>query len=219
MAGGRADRSVNAVPISSPAVRASCSSTPTFAAPDDCRALFPVEVTEVRLEIGCGAGEHLAANAESMPTTGFIGVEPFREGLGKTIAAIDECGCRNVRLFDDDAAILLDWLPAGALRAIDLPYPDPWPKRRHWKRRFVSDANLGRMARALRPGGLLRVATDIADYADWTLLHAMRHRAFEWTAAVADDWRSPWQGWPGTRYEAKAMKAGRRPTYLEFRRR
>lgn len=191
----------------------------SLAPPANCRALFPIDVGDVRMEIGCGAGEHLVANALLEPTAGFIGVEPFEEGFGRTVAAIAQADCRNARLFDGDAAILLDWLPAASLTLIELPYPDPWPKRRHWKRRFISDANLDRMARTVVPGGLLRVATDIADYADWTLLKVKRHGAFEWTAARADDWRLPWDGWPGTRYEAKAKKAGRRPTYLEFRRR
>jgi tRNA (guanine-N7-)-methyltransferase len=188
------------------------------AAPNDCRSLFPIDIDETRLEIGCGAGEHLVRQAMHLPSAGFIGVEPFVEGLGKTVAAVDEAGCRNVRLFDSDAAILLDWLPAESLSVIDVPYPDPWPKRRHWKRRLISAANLDRMTRVLRRGGLLRVATDVADYADWTLLAVRRHDGFEWTAAKADDWRRPWPGWPGTRYEQKALAAGRRPTYLVFRR-
>jgi len=187
--------------------------------PDDCRTLFPAAVGEIRLEVGCGAGEHLVNQAARFPDAGFIGVEPFEEGLGKTVAAIDAAGCRNVRLFDDDAAMLLDWLPPDSLSRIDLLYPDPWPKRRHWKRRFVSDVNLDRMARALRRGGVLRVATDIADYADWTLLAVSRHGGFTWTARRADDWRRPWPDWPGTRYEAKALKAGRRPAHLVFEKR
>ncbi len=189
------------------------------AAPNDCRPLFPVAVGETRLEIGCGAGEHLVHQAAHLPSVGFIGVEPFVEGLGKTIAAVDDAGCRNVRLFDDDAALLLDWLPTASLGVIDVPYPDPWPKRRHRKRRLISAANLNRISRVLRSGGLLRVATDIADYADWTLLAVRHHGGFEWTAAKADDWRFPWPGWPGTRYEGKALAAGRRPIYLVFRRR
>jgi tRNA (guanine-N7-)-methyltransferase len=186
---------------------------------DDWRSLFKTPVDELRVEVGCGGGEHLAHEAGSSPATGFIGVEPFRQGLAKTVAAIDARHCANVRLFDDDAALLLDWLPDGVVSVIDLLYPDPWPKRRHWKRRFISDANLDRMARTLRSGGQLRVATDIEDYSDWTLLTVIRHQAFEWTATKADDWRKPWPGWPGTRYEAKALRAGRRPTYLIFRRR
>ena len=102
--------------------------------------------------------------------------------------------------------------------AVDLLYPDPWPKKRHWKRRFVSPENLDRLARVLTPGGLFRFASDIPSYVEWTLAHVLRHPAFAWTAERADDWRTPFPGWPGTRYEAKALAAGRRPTYLEFRR-
>jgi tRNA (guanine-N7-)-methyltransferase len=187
--------------------------------PEDWRSLFAAPVDALRVEVGCGGGEHLVHEAVASPATGLIGVEPFRQGLAKTVAAIDASGCTNVRLFDHDAALLLDWLPGDTLSRIDVLYPDPWPKRRHWKRRFISNANLDRIARTLRSGGLLRVATDISDYADWTLLLASRHDAVDWTATNADDWRVPWPGWPGTRYEAKALKAGRRPTYLTFRRR
>ncbi len=191
---------------------------PASATPDDAKALFPIPVDEVRLEIGCGAGEHLLHEAVAAPSVGFIGVEPFREGLAKIVAKIDAAASRNVSLFDDDAALVLDWLPAGSLTRIDLLYPDPWPKKRHWKRRFISAANLDRMARALRSGGLLRVASDIADYIDWTLLTVTKRDDFAWTARTADDWRLPWPGWPGTRYEAKALAADRKPAYLTFRR-
>ena len=186
--------------------------------PTDLTGLFPADVTDLRLEIGCGGGEHLVHEALAAPDVGFIGVEPFQEGLAKMVAAIDEAGLRNVRLFDDDAALLLDWLPTGSLARVDLLYPDPWPKRRHWKRRFVSTANLDRLGRVMRPGSVLRVATDIPAYADWTLLKVLPRADFEWTARRADDWRLPWPGWPGTRYEAKALAAGRKPAYLTFRR-
>lgn len=180
--------------------------------------LFAAEVNAFRLEIGCGAGEHLVHQAGNAPETGFIGVEPFEEGLAKMVGAVDEQQLSNVRLYGDDAALLLDWLSAGSLDRVDLLYPDPWPKRRHWKRRFISSENLDRISQALRPGGELRVATDIAAYADWTLLNVLPRNDFAWTATRADDWRLPWPGWPGTRYEAKARKAGRRSTYLTFRR-
>jgi len=186
--------------------------------PSVASRLFKGEPTEVRLEIGIGAGEHLVDEAENAPDIGFIGVEPFREGLSKAVAAIEARDIHNVRLYDDDAALLLDWLPSGSVTRIDLLYPDPWPKRRHRKRRFISPVNLDRMANALRSGGELRVATDIADYADWTLLAILRRSEFEWTAEAADAWRLPWPGWPGTRYESKALRAGRVPIYLTFRR-
>lgn len=188
-------------------------------APDDIGQVFPVPVREVRMEIGFGGGEHMIAAAQAAPAAGILGVEPFLNGLAKAVSAIAESGCRNVRLFAGDAALLIDWLPAGSLSLVDLLFPDPWPKRRHWKRRFVSEANLDRLGRALRPGGLFRVASDVPHYIDWTLLHVLGRSDFEWTAERADDWRQPWAGWTGTRYEAKARREGRRPAYLVFRRR
>ena len=186
--------------------------------PEPLSALFAAPVRDVRLEIGFGGGEHLVAEAQAHPESGFIGVEPFVEGLAKGVSAVSDRGLGNVRLHDDDAAALLDWLPPASLSGVDLFYPDPWPKRRHWKRRFVGPDNIARIARALAPGGLFRVASDIDDYIDWTLRHMLAHDDFAWTAEEADDWRTPYPGWPGTRYEAKALREGRRPTYLAFRR-
>jgi tRNA (guanine-N7-)-methyltransferase len=188
-------------------------------APSDLRALFPVPVDAVRLEIGFGGGEHMLAEATRSPDIGFIGVEPFVNGMAKAVSAIAETGARNIRLHDGDAALLLDWLPPASLVGVDLLYPDPWPKKRHFKRRFVSDENLDRIARALKPGGLFRVASDIESYIDWTLLHVLKRSDLAWTAERADDWRKPFPGWPGTRYEAKAVAAGRMPAYLAFLRR
>ena len=184
------------------------------APPDDLAALLPVPVTDVRLEIGFGGGEHLIHEAKAAPSVGFIGVEPFLAGMAKAVAAVDEADLKNLRLFDGDAARLLDWLPPASLARVDLLYPDPWPKRRHWKRRFVGPANLDRLARVLKPGGLFRFVSDIDSYVEWTLLHLQRRSDFAWTAEKADDWRLPFPGWPGTRYEAKALAAGRRPAYL-----
>ena len=186
-------------------------------APADLRTLFD-DVGEVRLEIGFGGGEHLAAEAERDPRTGFIGSEPFVNGMAKALAQIERRDLRNIRLHHGDATELIAWLPAGSLTRIDLLYPDPWPKRRHWKRRFVQDESIAALARIVRPGGEFRFATDIADYAAWTLLRFMRSKDFAWTAERADDWRQPWPGFSGTRYEAKAKAAGRVPCYLIFRR-
>jgi tRNA (guanine-N7-)-methyltransferase len=122
----------------------------------------------------------------------------------------------NILVYDDDATRLLDWLPPASLCGIDLFYPDPWPKKRHWKRRFVNAANLDRFARVLRPGGTFRFDSDIDSYVNWTLLHCRAHPAFEWQAETAADWRDPYEGWSGTRYEAKAVQEGRRPAYLRF---
>lgn len=187
-------------------------------APDPLVLLFEAPVVSVRLEIGFGGGEHLLHEALHSSATGFIGVEPFVQGLSKLVAQLRDEPTGNIRLYDDDAAGLLDWLPDGSLSGIDLFYPDPWPKRRHWKRRFVSPANLDRFGRVLKRGGLFRFASDIEHYVNWTLLHLHRHAAFHWTAEEADDWRRPFEGWPGTRYEAKALREGRAPAYLAFRR-
>ncbi|WP_102959591.1 tRNA (guanine(46)-N(7))-methyltransferase TrmB [Mangrovicella endophytica] len=184
----------------------------------DLAAWFPVPVREVRLEIGFGGGEHLHREAGRFPDIGFIGVEPFVNGMAKMLVALEETPRPNLRLFPDDATMLLDWLPQASIAAIDLFYPDPWPKRRHWKRRFVNPTNLDRFARVLKPGGRFRFASDIDTYVNWTLLHCRDHEAFTWIAGAAADWHTPYEAWPGTRYEAKAIREGRRPAYLTFRR-
>ena len=181
-------------------------------------ALFPVPVSSLRIEIGFGGGEHLVAEAIAAPDAGFIGAEPFLNGMAKAVDAIDAAALGNVRLFGGDAARLLEWLPPSSVDAVDLLYPDPWPKKRHWKRRFVSPENLDRLARVVKPGGTLRVASDIPSYIDWTLVLTAHSPAFAWTALRADDWRKPFPGWSGTRYERKALAAGRVPAYLDFRR-
>ena len=151
-------------------------------APVELRPLFPVPVTEVALEIGFGGGEAMIAQAQACPQTGFIGVEPFVNGMAKALAAIEANGLRNIRLHFDDAVNLIAWLPEKSLARIDLIHPDPWPKRRHWKRRFVQDEMVVQLARILRPGGEFRFVTDIADYAAWTLQRLARSSDFEWTA-------------------------------------
>lgn len=187
--------------------------------PTDIAALFAHRPSMVGLEIGFGAGEHLVAAAVAEPAAGFIGIEPFLNGMASAVAAIHDHGLRNVRLFDGEATRFLDWLPPASLDAVDLLYPDPWPKKRHWKRRFVSNENLARLARVLKPGGTFRFVSDIPSYVEWTLVHVLRHPAFAWTAERADDWRRPFPDWTPTRYEAKAQRAGRKPMYLAFRRR
>lgn len=186
--------------------------------PADLASLFAAPVREVRLEIGFGGAEHLLHRAAEAPDVGFIGVEPFVDGLAKGVAGVERLGLDNVRLYGDDATILLDRLPDGVIAGVDLLYPDPWPKTRHWKRRFVSDRNLARLARVMVPGALFRFASDIDSYVAWTLAHVARSPDFEWTAERPADWREPFPGWPGTRYEAKAIREGRRGTYLTFRR-
>ena len=187
-------------------------------APADLRDLFPESVGEVRLEIGFGGGEHMLAEAAEHSRSGIIGSEAFINGMAKALAGIAAQRIGNVRLHLGDVALLMPWLPRGSLSRVDLIYPDPWPKRRHWKRRFVQEQSLGEIARVLRPGGEFRFVTDVADYAAWTLRHVAQSAMFEWTAERADDWRLPWAGFGGTRYEAKAKQAGRVPSYLIFRR-
>jgi tRNA (guanine-N7-)-methyltransferase len=184
--------------------------------PDDLSTLFGGPMRAFRLEIGFGGGEHLLHEAKEHPDVGYIGVEPFENGMAKAVTAILRDAIGNVRLFDQDAAILLDWLPADSLERIDLLYPDPWPKKRHWKRRFVNAANLARAARCLRPGGTFRFATDIESYVEWTLEEFAKSPRLALTDPVGDRAKA-WPGWPGTRYEAKAIREGRKPTYLTFK--
>lgn len=180
----------------------------------DLTALFAQPVTAVRLEIGFGGGEHLLARMRESPEIGFIGVEPFINGMAKFLAVIERENLGNIRLWDGDAALMLPRLPEGSLDAIDLLYPDPWPKRRQRKRRFVSERTLQLFARALRQGGRFRFASDIDDYVGWTLARLLASPDFDWTDERADDWRKSYPGWVRTRYEAKAVKAGRVPSYL-----
>jgi tRNA (guanine-N7-)-methyltransferase len=191
----------------------------TGGSPNALPPLFAPAVTDVRLEIGFGGGEHLTAQAEAHPRTGFIGCEPFANGMASALAAIHAKRLSNVRLHFGDAIEVIDWLAPGSLQGIDLIYPDPWPKRRHWKRRFVQDSTIPELARVLRPGGEFRFATDVADYAAWVLQRFLRSPDFAWTAECADDWRRPWPEYARTRYEAKAVRAGRAACYLVFRRR
>jgi len=186
-------------------------------APAELPALFPVPVDEVQIEIGFGGGENMIAQAAARPRTGFIGVEPFVNGMAKALAAIEGAGLQNIRLHFDDAASLMVWLPDASLARIDLIHPDPWPKRRHWKRRFVQDATIAQFARILQRGGELRFVTDVADYAAWTLQRFLRAAAFVWTAQRADDWRNAWPDFTPTRYHAKAAREQRTPCFLIFR--
>lgn len=187
-------------------------------APADLRDLFEAKVESVCLEVGFGGGEHLLHRARTCPHVGFIGVEPFVGSMAKAVTAVVGEGLKNVRLYDDDAINVLDWLPEASLDLAYQLYPDPWPKKRHWKRRFINRQNLDRYARVIRPGCEFRFASDIDTYVDWTLRHCRDHAAFDWTAETAGDWKEPWDGWPGTRYEAKAIREGRIGRYLTFRR-
>jgi tRNA (guanine-N7-)-methyltransferase len=187
-------------------------------APAKLTELFDDGIEHVRLEIGFGGGEHLIAEAQAFPNTGFIGCEPYVNGMAKILTQIEARNVGNVRLFAGDAAELLAWAPPRALARIDLIHPDPWPKRRHWKRRFVQDATVAAMARILAPGGEFRFVSDIDDYCAWTLAHLMRAPDFAWLAERATDWLEPWPDYTMTRYGAKAEREGRKAAYLRFRR-
>lgn len=178
-------------------------------------ALFPSS-KEIWLEIGFGGGEHLAAQAKAHPEIGLIGAEPFLNGVAKLLSEIDERGLENIRILFGDARPLLERLEAASLSRIFVLYPDPWPKKRHWKRRIISPWFLRRAAELLKPGGQLRIASDIPDYIRWSLMHAQAEPALEWTARNPADWRDPPEDWSPTRYEQKAKREGRTPAYLTF---
>ncbi len=181
-------------------------------------ALFPISVKQVWLEIGFGGAEHLIHQAAANPGVGLIGCEPFEDGVTKALTAIEERGLRNIRLHPDDVRPLLRALPDAALAKVFILFPDPWPKTRHAKRRLVSKPLLDTLARVMAPDAELRIATDIPAYARTVLEAAIPHTGFRWTATCPADWRTPWPDWPGTRYEAKAHREGRRPMFLTFHR-
>jgi tRNA (guanine-N7-)-methyltransferase len=186
--------------------------------PFDPRALFSRPPQAIRLEIGFGGGEHLAAQAAAHPAIGFLGVEPFLNGVAKLLRAVRTEDLGNVRVLRDDARLLLQVLPAASLDRVDILFPDPWPKLRHRKRRIVNGRTITELARIIRPGGELRLATDDADYARWMLAAILTEPRFAWAAERACDWREPPSDWAPTRYEAKARLAGRRPVFLGLRR-
>ena len=183
----------------------------------DLADLFDPRADEIRLEIGFGGGEHLIAEACAFANVAFIGCEPYVNGMAKILTQIEARNIGNVRLFAGDATELLASLPPHSLARIDLIHPDPWPKRRHWKRRFVRDATVSAMARVLKPDGEFRFVSDIDDYCAWTLAHLARSPDFVWTAERADDWRLPWADYTMTRYGRKAEREGRHAAYLRFR--
>lgn len=182
----------------------------------DVTALFPAPVTEAWIEIGFGGGEHLLWQAEHHPHVGIIGCEPFEEGVVKVLTAIDDRGLGNIMVHPDDVRPLLRWLPECSIDRAFVLFPDPWPKARHRKRRLVATPLLDLLARVMKPGTELRLATDIGDYARTMLVALMRHPSFRWTAARPADWRARPDDWPPTRYEAKAVREGRRCAYLRF---
>ena len=184
----------------------------------DPRLLFP-QAEEIGLEIGFGGGEHLAWQAARNRRAAYIGADPYLNGVAKLLVLVDDEKLDNVRVHAGDARPLMQALPDASLDRLFVIHPDPWPKKRHFKRRMISPWFFGEAARLLKSGGELRVASDIEDYVRWTLMHAQNAADFEWTATRAADWRRRPDDWPQTRYEAKAVREGRAPAYLIFRRR
>jgi tRNA (guanine-N7-)-methyltransferase len=191
--------------------------------PDDGTLAVPTLFTPPRdrvwLEIGFGAGEHLAWQARAHPEVGMIGVEPYLDGVARLLKAMERDSIANLRLFTDDARLLLDQLPPDSLERIFVLFADPWPKRRHWKRRIINRETAAQMAELLRDGGELRVATDDPGYRRWILASLLAEPRLDWEVRGPDDWRRRPPDWPPTRYEEKAIRAGRKPVFLRFRRR
>ncbi len=186
-------------------------------APIDLPSLFP-NARAIALEIGFGGGEHLAWQAEHEPNVGFLGAEPFINGVAKLLTAIDDRELNNIRIFHGDARTLIEALPDASIEKVYVLHPDPWPKRRHWKRRIIQPALLDQLARIMAEGGILRIASDVPDFVFWTLMHLRDRLDFAWTARRPEDWRVRPMDWPETRYAAKAEREGRAPCFLQYRR-
>ncbi|MEL7213418.1 MAG: tRNA (guanine(46)-N(7))-methyltransferase TrmB [Pseudomonadota bacterium] len=183
--------------------------------PLDVKAIFGGK--EIWLEIGFGGGEHLVHQAASNPGIGIIGAEPYINGVAMLLGKVRKAGIENLRIYPNDARHLFDVLPEASVSRAFLLYPDPWPKKRHHRRRFVTPEHLEPLAYVLKPGAEFRVATDIPDYVRQTLEQVPK-AGFTWLAERPRDWRNPWDDWISTRYEQKALREDRVPHYLTFRR-
>ena len=175
-------------------------------------------VTSVSLEIGFGGGEHLVYQAERNPDIGFIGCEPYINGVAMLAGKLSKLDLTNVRIYPGDVRDLFDVLPDASIDNVFLLYPDPWPKKRHHRRRFVTNEYLIELQRVMKTGASLRLATDISDYVRQALQEVLKYR-FSWTASEPQDWRECWSDWIPTRYEKKALQEGRKPYYLTFEKR
>ena len=200
--------------------------------PNKC---FPEAKSRYCLEIGFGDGEHLAGISQSCPDTGFIGVEVYKNGVANLLSlltgvkegneedltkdiSLTDGRTDNVRIFDDDVRLLFSSLPDNSFDKVYLLFPDPWPKTRHADRRFVNSDNLRELARIIKKGGILQIATDHPIYKKWTLDVMSKNNDFRWTAKTSDDWRYPPSDWFETKYQRKALREGRRPVFFEFER-
>ncbi|PPR10768.1 MAG: tRNA (guanine-N(7)-)-methyltransferase [Alphaproteobacteria bacterium MarineAlpha11_Bin1] len=192
---------------------------PLLTAPFDPPACFGAGIEDYWLEIGFGSGEHLAWQAENHPRVGIVGCEPFMNGVVKLLSRVRDAGLDNVRIYRDDARILVERLPESSLGRAFILFPDPWPKVRHHKRRVICMKFLSHLASALRDESELRVATDHAGYLEWILWHLRGHQDFAWHASKPGDWQERPNDWPSTRYQEKAIAAARKCTFLTYIRR
>lgn len=174
------------------------------------------EISDVWLEVGFGGGEHLAWQAEKNPEIGHIGCEPYISGVAKLLARIADKNISNIRLYPEDARDVIAALPDASLGRVFILFPDPWPKTRHHKRRFIQTEMLDELARIMKPGSELRFATDDPSYRIYALERLTAHAAFSWLARGQEDWRARPADWPQTRYEAKALHGV--PSFFRFRR-
>ncbi len=186
--------------------------------PVDPRLWFAGDLNEVWLEIGFGAGEHLAWQAAQNPSVAMLGAEPYLNGVARLLAEIEAQNLSNIRILPDDVRPMLARLEAGSLDRAFILFPDPWPKLRHHRRRIVSTAMLDELARVMRDGAELRLATDDQSYLVWMLRHLEAHDSFDWLAARAEDWTTRPADWPDTRYEGKNRSGGPGSTFLRYRR-
>lgn len=191
---------------------------PAQAGSTPLKDFFPEPVRAIWLEIGFGGGEHLVAQAKAHPTIGFIGAEPFLNGVSKLLRHVEKEGVKNIRIYDDDVRPWLETLPDACLDRVFLLFPDPWPKKRHRERRFINPSTLDLLARVMKNGSEMRVASDDPTYIRHTLRVAPSHPFFHWDIRVPNDFLTRWPDAVETRYEAKAHAAKRHPYYFTLRR-
>ena len=199
----------------------------------DLKNIFSFKPEKLMLEIGFGNGEHLAGQAKNNPKCGFIGVEVFQNGVANLLnlitgikegvnlpddSVLEEGRSDNIRVFSDDVRLLFKFIPDGSFDKIFLLFPDPWPKKKHASRRFINPDNLKELARILKKGGILRVATDHKVYKAWTLRRMSEDNNFVWTAKCSDDWRKAPFDHVETKYQRKAIAEGRKPVFFDFMR-
>ena len=192
---------------------------PHIAVPEGLKTLdglFAHKPKDIFLEIGFGGGEHLAQIAQASPDCGFIGAEPFVNGVASLLRHIEDGGITNIRIWPDDVRLILDHLPDNCLAGAYIMFPDPWPKKRHAGRRILQQSMRDRLARLIRPAGHLRMASDHPIAKTWLLAEAMADERFEWLANKAEDWQTRPQGWPETRYMAKGIDEGRASSWFDF---